>query len=250
MPSAEIPARLDPLTGLLDRGDELVFDEPDSYSLEMALQLIEARGTGEVILVSMAPTGGTVGLRSALAMGATGAILISDSGLAGSDALSTAKVLAATLRRVEPDLILCATESSDGYTGTVPVQVAQLLGLPSVSFAKRVELRENELLVNRQSEEGYDEISCALPAVVTVTAGAVKPRYPSFKGIIAAKAKLIDGVSLADLDLDPSTVGVAGARQVVNSVEPGKPRAGGRVIVDDGTAEEEILVVLETWKVI
>ncbi len=140
IPDPAAPPALDPGTKNLVRAGKLILDDSDAYGVEMALQLADAAGGGEVTLVSMAPNGETSGLRTALAMGAAKAILISDDALAGSDALGTAKVLAAAIRRAEPDLILAATESTDGYTGTTPVQVAELLGLPSVTFAKKVEV--------------------------------------------------------------------------------------------------------------
>ena len=140
-------------------------------------------------------------------MGAAKAILVSDEALAGTDALGTAKVLAAAIKRVEPDLILAATESTDGYTGTTPVQIAELLGLPSVTFAKKVEVTGNSVKVDRQTEAGYDEVESPLPAVVTVTAGVVEPRYPSFKGIMAAKSKPVETLTIADLGFDASQVG-------------------------------------------
>src|ERR671910_2027277 len=132
---------LDPSDNTLKRDGKLILDESDSYGVEMALQLVAAAGGGEVSLVSMAPNNEVSGLRTALAMGAASAILVSDPALQGTDALGTAKVLAAAIKRVEgADLILTATESSDGYTGTVPEQLAELLGLPSVTFAKHIEV--------------------------------------------------------------------------------------------------------------
>src|SRR6202453_2107299 len=154
IPDPAAPGALDPGTHTLVRSGKLIMDDSDNYGVEMALQL--AGGEGDVVtLVSMAPGGETSGLRTALAMGAAKAILVSDPALAGSDALSTAKVLAAAIRRAEPDLVLAATESTDGYTGTTPVQVAELLGLPSVTFAKKVEVSGTTVKVERQTESGY-----------------------------------------------------------------------------------------------
>src|SRR5512143_2775918 len=152
IPDPAAPGALDPATNTLKREGKLILDESDSYGVEMALQLVAAAGEGEVTLVSMAPNDEVSGLRTALAMGAHKAILVSDDSLKGSDALSTAKVLAAAIKRAEPDLILAATESTDGYTGTTPVQVAELLGLPSVTFAKHVEVADGTVKVNRQTE--------------------------------------------------------------------------------------------------
>ncbi len=153
----------------LDRSSKLILDEADSYGVEMALQLVDKAGGGEVTLVSMAPNQETSGLRTALAMGAAKALLVSDEALSGSGALDTAKVLAAAIKRADPDLVLAATESSDGYTGTVPEMVAALLDLPSVTFAKDIELVDGALKVRRQTEAGYDVVEAPTPAVVSDT---------------------------------------------------------------------------------
>ena len=182
----------------------------------------------------MAPNGEISGLRTALAMGAAKAILVSDDALAGTDALGTAKVLAAAIKRAEPDLILAATESTDGYTGTTPVQVAELLGLPSVTFAKKVEVDGGSVKVERQTEAGYDEVECPLPAVVTVTAGVVEPRYPSFKGIMAAKSKPVDEPDRGRPRHRRGQVGAAGARQEITDVVRAEARAAGEIVVDEG----------------
>ncbi len=177
-------------------------------------------------------------------MGAAKAILVSDDSLAGSDALGTAKVLAAAIKRAEPDLILAATESTDGYTGTTPVQVAELLGLPSVTFAKKVEITGDSVKVERQTESGYDEVESPLPALVTVTAGVVEPRYPSFKGIMAAKSKPVETLTVADLGLDAGQVGAAGARQEVTNVAEAEARSAGEIVVDEGEGYTRVIAFL------
>jgi electron transfer flavoprotein beta subunit len=250
IPDPATPGRLDPETRTLVRQGKLILDDSDAYGVEMGLQLVDTAGGGEVILVSVAPRGESGGLRSALAMGADRAVLVSDDALVGSDALGTAKVLAAAIRRVEPDLVIAATESTDGYTGTTPVQLAQLLGLPSVTFARRVEVEGGELRVERQTEAGYDEVACPLPAVVTVTAGVVEPRYPSFKGIMAAKTKPVEELGLADLGVAPSEVGWTGARQEIVEVVPTEQRAAGEIVEDQGNAHERVIEFLQRWKVI
>ena len=249
IPDPANPGRLDEATRTLVRDEKLILDESDSYGVEMALQMAEATG-GEVIAVSMAPNEEFGGLRTALAMGADRAILISDEALAGSDALGTAKVLAAAMRRAEPDLILAATESTDGYTGTVPTQIAELLGLPSVTFAKSVELGDGEVTVQRQTEAGYDEVVCPLPAVLSVTAGTVEPRYPSFRGIMAAKSKPADRLGIADLGIEAATVGWAGARQEIVEVVPVPAREAGEIVTDAGDGHERIVAFLEELKIL
>src|SRR5215213_9163129 len=250
IPDPATPGALDPGTNTLKRDGKLILDESDSYGVEMALQLVDKAGGGEVTLVSMAPNGETSGLRTALAMGAAKAILISDDALSGAGALDTAKVLAAAIKRAEPDLVLTATESSDGYTGTVPEQVAALLGLPSITFAKEIHLEGETVNVQRQTEAGYDEVTSPLPALVSVTAGVVEPRYPSFKGIMAAKSKPVDQKTLADLGIDAGAVGSAGAGQEIVTVEDAPAREAGEIVEDDGEGFTRIVAYLENLKVI
>jgi electron transfer flavoprotein beta subunit len=224
-------------------------DESDGYGVEMALQLVTTAGSGEVSVVSMAPNGEMSGMRTALAMGAVKGVLVSDPVLAGSDALTTAKVLAAAIQKMGPvDLIIGATESSDGYTGTVPEQIAELLGMPSITFAKKVEVSGTTLKVDRQSEAGYDEVECQLPALISVTAGVVEPRYPSFKGIMAAKSKPVETFTASDLGV--TATGWAGAGQKIVSVTQAEARQAGEVVEDDGSAFEKIVAYLENLKVI
>jgi electron transfer flavoprotein beta subunit len=250
IPDPAAPGSLDPSTHNLVRQGKLILDDSDSYGVEMALQLAEQAGGGEVTLVSMAPAGETSGLRTALAMGAAKAILVSDDALAGSDALSTAKVLAKAIERAQPDLVLAATESTDGYTGTMPVQLAELLGMPSITFAKKVSISDGAVRVERQTEAGYDDVQCPLPAVVTVTAGVVEPRYPSFKGIMAAKSKPLEQLTVSDLGLTSDVVGATGARQEVTEVTAAADRQAGEKVVDEGDAHENIVRFIEQLKLV
>ncbi|HLJ07339.1 MAG TPA: electron transfer flavoprotein subunit beta/FixA family protein [Acidimicrobiia bacterium] len=250
IPDPAAPQALDPETKTLVREGKLILDDSDAYGVEMGLQLAEQAGGGEVTLVSMAPAGETSGLRTALAMGAAKAILVSDDALKGSDALATAKVLAKAIERAQPDLVIAATESTDGYTGTTPVQVAELLGLPSVTFAKKVSIADGSVRVERQTEAGYDEVECPLPALVTVTAGVVEPRYPSFKGIMAAKSKPVDQLTVADLGVDAAQVGLGGSRQEVVEVVDAEERKAGEVVTDEGDAHERVVQFLEQLKLV
>ncbi|HZR13721.1 MAG TPA: electron transfer flavoprotein subunit beta/FixA family protein [Acidimicrobiia bacterium] len=250
IPDPATPGALDS-DNTLKREGKLILDESDSFGVEMALQLVDKAGSGEVTLVSMAPNDEVSGLRTALAMGAAKAILVSDDALAGSDALSTAKVLAKAIERAgEVDLVLAATESTDGYTGTVPPQVAELLGWPSLTYARKVEVDDGKVTIERQTEAGYDVVDASLPAVVSVTAGVVEPRYPSFKGIMAAKNKPVDKVGVSDLGLSADQVGWSGARQEITKVEPAPAREAGEKIEDEGDAYERIVQFLEQLKVI
>jgi electron transfer flavoprotein beta subunit len=249
IPDPASPGELDPATNTLKRDGKLILDESDSYGVEMALQLVATAGDGEVSIVSMAPNGEMSGMRTALAMGAAKGVLVSDPELAGSDALTTAKIVAAAVQRLGgADLVIAGTESSDGYTGTVPEQLAEVLGLPSVTFAKHIEVDGGALKVSRQTEAGYDEVTCPLPAVVSVTAGVVEPRYPSFKGIMAAKSKPVDAVTAGDLGVAP--VGWAGSGQQIVDVSQAAARQAGEIIEDDGEAFQRIVAFLEDLKVI
>ncbi len=251
IPDPATPGELDPDTKTLKREGKLILDDSDAYGVEMALQLADKAGGGEVTLVSMAPNDEVSGLRTALAMGAAKAILISDPDLLGSDALTTAKIIAKAVERAgEVDLVLTATESTDGYTGTIPAQVAELLGWPSLTFAKHVEVGDGKVTIERQTEAGFDKVESPLPAVVSVTAGVVEPRYPSFKGIMAAKNKPVDQVKVGDLGLSGDQVGWAGARQEIVSIEAAPEREAGEKIEDEGDAHERVVAFLEQLKVI
>jgi electron transfer flavoprotein beta subunit len=248
IPDPAAPASLD-ASHNLDRSGKLILDEADTYGVEMALQLVDKAGSGEVTVVSMGSAADVAGLRNALAMGAAKAVIVSDDTLRGTDALGTAKVLAAVIKRESPDLILAATESSDGYTGTTPVQLAELLGLPSITFAKSVLVEGTTVKVERQTESGYDEVTAPIPCVVTVTAGVVEPRYASFKGIMAAKSKPVEVLSVADLGLE-GAVGPAGARQEITAVVAAESRQAGEKHVDEGDGAEKIVAFLESIKVL
>ena len=250
IPDPAVPGKLE-ADHTLERAGKLILDDSDAYGVEMSLQLAEKAGGGEVVLISMAPNGEVSGLRTALAMGAARAVLVSDDALAGSDSLSTAKVIAKAVERAGGiDLVVTATESTDGYTGTIPAQVAELLGWPSLTFAKEIHLEGTTAKIQRQTEAGYDVVEASLPAVVSVTAGVVEPRYPSFKGIMAAKNKPVDQVTVADLGLDAGQVGWAGARQKIVNVGAAPERQAGEKIEDDGTAFEKVVEFLDGLKVI
>ena len=233
----------------LNRTGKLILDEADTFGVEMALQLVDKASDGEVTVVSMGSADDVGGIRNALAMGAAKAVIVSDVSLRGTDALGTAKVLAAVIKRISPDLVLAATESSDGYTGTTPVQIAELLGLPSITFAKSVAIDGTTVKVERQTDSGYDEVTVPLPALVTVTAGVVEPRYASFKGIMAAKSKPLEVLSVADLSLGTET-GQVGAREEITDIVAAEARASGEKYVDEGDGAEKIVAFLESIKVL
>jgi len=242
--------KLDPQSHLLIRDQgEVVLDPGDTYGVEAALQ-VAAASEGEVVVISMGPEKTVEVIRKAMAMGASAGVLVSDERLRGSDALATAQVLAAAAKRVQPDLLIACTESTDGYTGTVPAAIAELLGWPSLTFAKELEVTGSKVRIHRQTPNGHDVVEAELPAVVTVTGGINEPRYPTLKGIVASRSKPLEQPTLEDLGIDPSTVGASGASQKIVSVEPAPQRQGGEVIEDQGGAAQRIADYLAELKVI
>ena len=247
IPDPATPYELDSENHFVVRPEDQVLDDTDRYGVEMGLQLAEAT-EGEVVLVSMSPANSLQGIRQALAMGADKAIVVDDETLRGSGALVTARVLAAAIEREGADLVIAGTESTDGYVGVVPQMLAELLGMPAMTFARKVELTDGSIRIERQTSDGYDVVEAALPALVTVTSGSVEPRYPTFKGIMAAKQKPIEQPNCADLGVD--SVGSAGSGQEIVEVRPAPARAAGTKVVDEGEAHEEIVKLLEQAKVV
>ena len=250
IPDPAAPGSLDPVTHTLDRSGKLILDDSDAYGVEMALQLAPTDAGNQVTLVSMAPNNETSGLRTALAMGAPGAILVSDDALAGSDALTTAKVLAAAIRRAEPDLVIAATESTDGYTGTLPVQVAELLGLPSVTFAKSVAVDGGTVKVERQTESGYDEVESPAPGARHGHRRGGRAAVPLVQGDHGRKVQ-----AGRDADADrPGSRRIAGRSSRGTSGDHGGDgggeRGSGEIVVDEGDGAQRIVSFLEQVKVI
>lgn len=227
------------------RTGKIVLDDADLYGVEVALQLRDAAGGGEVSVVSMVPGGEVTGVRTALAMGADKAVIVSDDALANAHALATAKVLNAAINRTgDIDLVIAGTESSDGYTGTIPAQIAALRNVSALTFATSVELNDSTITIKRQSNEGVDVVSATLPSVVSVTAGVVEPRYPNFKGIMDAKNKPAETVSLADLGIDGGTLDIGS--QKVTALDDAPGRASGVKIDDVDIAADKIVEFLES----
>jgi len=228
----------------LSREKEVVLDPGDECGVEEGLQLKEAHG-GEVILVSMGPERAKDAIRKGLSMGADRGVLITDPQLAGADALITARALAAAIKPEAPDLVICATESYDGSTGMVPPMLAELLGMPQVSFAKKVEVDGSNIKVHRQTSDGYQVVEVATPALISVTAGIAEPRYASLKGIMAARSKEIKQIGLGDLGIEKGE-----PAETIQGLTDAETRKAGAVIEDDGTAVDRIIQVLVEAKVV
>jgi electron transfer flavoprotein beta subunit len=245
IPDPATPYELDPENHYVVRPDEQVLDDTDRYGVEVALQLAESTES-TVTLVSMSPSGGLQGIRQALAMGADSAVVVDDASLRGADALTTARVLAAAIQRAGFDLVIAGSESTDGYTGVVPQQMAELLGVPALSFARKVEHLDGKIRIERQTANGYDVVEAPTPVLLTVTSGVVEPRYPTFKGIMQAKKKPIDQTTVADLGLGDA----ASWAQSIKSVDPVAARQAGEIIEDEGEAFTRIVALLEEVKVV
>ena len=249
IPDPNAPGKLDPQTKRLVReGVDLVLDPGDEHAVEAGLQLVEKDG-GEVVIISMGPPRALEAIRRALAMGANRGILVSDPELENSDALSTAMALAAAIKGQPFDLIICGTESTDGSSGAMPAQLAELLGLPLLSFAKKLEVSDGKATIDRQTDEGYDVVESPLPAVVTVTGGINEARYPALRGIMQAKNKDVKQLSLAEIKLE-GQAGKAALTQEVVAVAPAEARKAGEVIEDKGEGAKRVADFLKELKVI
>jgi electron transfer flavoprotein beta subunit len=216
----------------LDRSaSPAVINGNDEYVLEAALKLVEAHG-GEVTLLTMAPAAAPETMRKGLAMGAQRGVHVTDPALAGSDAWSTAQVLAAALRELEYDLVLAGFDTSDGVGGVVGPAVATLLKLPYLSSAARIEPdpAARTVRVRRISATGFDLLEAPMPALIVGTQLLGEPRYPSLKGIMGARSKEIVTRSLADLGLDPAAVGGAASMTAVIAKRTPPPRGAARIV--------------------
>ncbi len=228
----------------LARDKEVVLDPGDECGIEEGLQLKEANG-GEVILVSMGPERAKDAIRKGLSMGADRGVLISDAKLAGADALLTARALAAAIKPEAPDLVICGTESYDGSTGMVPPMLAELLGMPQLTVAKKVEVSGSTIKIHRQTADGYQVVEAPTPVLITVTAAIAEPRYASLKGIMAARSKEIKLIGLSDLGIEAGE-----PAESIEGLTEAVARKAGAVIQDDGTAVDRIIALLTEAKVL
>ena len=220
--------------GTLDRASlDGLINELDEYAIEEGLRIAEAHG-GEVTILSMGPQKASESIRKALSMGADKAVHLVDDALAGSDALATSYAMAQVLTSIGFDLVICGSESTDARTGVLPAMLAEWLGAPQLTLAGKVDIDGTGVTIRRMSDDGYDTVQASLPAVVSVVEKINEPRYPSFKGIMAAKKKPVQTMSLADAGIDATQVGLANAATTVADFAPRPPRAAGVVVTDEG----------------
>src|ERR1700687_964028 len=249
IPDPNVPGKLDPQSKRLVReGIDVVLDPGDEHAVEAALQIVE-KDEGGVTIISMSPPRAMEAIRRALAMGGHRGILITDPRLENSDALSTARAIAAAIKGQTYDLIICGTESTDGSSGAVPAQLAELLGLPLLSFAKKLEIMEGKAQIDRQTDDGYDVVEAPLPAIVTVTGGINEARYPALRGIMQAKNKEVKQVGLNDLGLN-GQVGKNALTEEVVEIKSAEARKAGEVVEDKGEGAKRVADFLAELKVI
>jgi electron transfer flavoprotein beta subunit len=224
-----------------------VINEMDEYAIEEALRIREAHGA-EVTLLTMGPERATESIRKALSMGPDKAVHIVDEALHGSCALSTSAVLAAALKQLEPDVVICGAESTDARGQVLPHMLAERLGVAALTGARKLTVDGSTLTIERQTEEGYEVVRAAAPAVVSVWDTINEPRYPSFKGIMEAKKKPVSTLTLADLGIEAGGVGAAGASTAVVEHSKRPPRSGGQKVTDNGDGGTELVGFLATEK--
>ncbi|MBC7463669.1 MAG: electron transfer flavoprotein subunit beta/FixA family protein [Actinobacteria bacterium] len=247
------------VAGVLDRESaEAVLNDLDEYAVEEALRIVEAHGGNgdagphKITVISMGPSRATDAARKALSMGADSAIVVTDGALAGSDAIATSRVLAKVITDGNFDLVICGTESTDARMSVVPAMIAQRLNWASLTFAGSLVVAPDtgDISITRVTESGVDLIKAKLPAVVSVIEKINEPRYPSFKGIMAAKKKVMDVRDLASLSLDANTVGIVGAWSVVEDAVARPARSAGIKVVDEGNAGNALVEFLVEKKLI
>jgi electron transfer flavoprotein beta subunit len=250
VPEAGSARRIDPQTKRLDRSGEGVLNAFDVNAVEEALRLKEAQGEGEVIVVALGPARALDSLRKALAMGADRAVLVSDDGAVGSDLVATSHALAKALEREDPELVLFGQQSSDSDGAVLWAAIAERLRLPMVSQAAELTVADGKATVKRQTEFGYDRIEVPLPAVVAVSDAINEPRYPSLKGIMGAKSKPQETLTLAEVGVALDLVGETGSKTEVLALAAPPPRGDSRKIDDDGSGAQQILDFLVEKKLL
>lgn len=228
-------------------GVDGLLSELDEYAVEQALQIIEA-GEGEVTVLTVGPADAADAVRKALQMGADKGVHVIDDAVHGSDVFATAKILAEAIKKLEHDLVIFGMGSTDGNTGVVPTLVADILGVPAVTFGGKLTLDGDTVTIGRDGDTATLEVQASLPAVVSVTDQTDEARYPSFKGIMAAKKKEVVEWSLADLGLDGASVGLDAAWTKVESNEPRPPRTAGEIVTDEGDGGVKLVEFLASKK--
>ncbi len=250
VPDSGSERNLDPQDFTVARGSaDNVVNEIDEYAIEEALTLKEAHG-GEVTILTVGPDSAADAIRKALSMGADRAVHVSDEGIHGACAPQTSAILAAALSQLEYDIVLCGAESTDGQLSVMPALLAERLGLPQLSGARKLTVEGGVARVERQTDGGYWALEAPLPAIVSTWDTINEPRYPSFKGIMAAKKKPVESKSLADLGVDAGTVGLGAATPQVLDFAGRPPKGEGVKVTDEGDGAEKLVGYLAAQKIV
>ncbi|MBT2213600.1 MULTISPECIES: electron transfer flavoprotein subunit beta/FixA family protein [Actinomadura] len=248
VPDTESPRKLKSDDSTLDRAAaDGVINELDEYAIEEALRVKEAHG-GEVTVLTLGPDKATDSIRRSLAMGADKAVHLVDDAFAGSDALQTSYVIGQALGHTGFDLVILGSESTDARTGVLAAMLAERLGVPQLSLANKVEIDGTAITIQRQTDYGHDRVEATLPAVVSVVEKINEPRYPSFKGIMAAKKKPVETLGAGDAGIDAGRVGLANAATEVVDFAEAPPREKGQIVTDEGSGGTAIADFLASKK--
>jgi electron transfer flavoprotein beta subunit len=226
-----------------------LLSELDEYAVEEALKIRDA-GEGEVTILTVGPEQAAAAIRKSLQMGADKGIHVIDDAIHGSDAVATSLVLAKTLERTAYDLVLCGMSSTDGSMGVVPAMLAERLGLPQLTLASEVSVDGSTVTVQRDGDVATETVQATTPLVLSVTDQINEPRYPSFKGIMAAKKKPVDTFALADLGLSNDEVGLSSAWTRVDGLQARPPRSAGTIVKDQGDGATKLVEFLTAQKFI
>ncbi|HEY7045818.1 MAG TPA: electron transfer flavoprotein subunit beta/FixA family protein [Jatrophihabitantaceae bacterium] len=250
VPDTSAERKLNPADNTLDRDAvDAVINEIDEYAIEEGMLLKEAHG-GEVTILTVGPDRATESIRKALSMGADKAVHVSDEAIHGSDVIQTAKVIAKALGTIEYDVVIAGSEATDTRMSVLPALVAEALGVPQLTHARKVSVDGSSITIERVSDAGYDVVQASTPAVISVVEKINEPRYPSFKGIMAAKSKPIQTLSVSDLGLGADEVGLGNAASQVVSFEVAPPRQAGQIVKDEGDGGAKIADFLASKKLI
>lgn len=249
VPDAQADPHFSSSDNTVDRAGDGLLSELDEYAVEEALKLVADAG-GEVTVLTVGPEDATDAARKALQMGADKAVHVVDDAIHGSDYLATSKILAAALGTLEYDIVLTGMASTDGVGGVVPAMLAERLGLPQVTLASELTLEGSAVKIRRDNDAASETIEATLPAVISVTDQINDPRYPSFKGIMAAKKKPVETKSLADLGVDAGSVGLANATSQVLDFAGRPPKGEGVKVTDEGDGAEKFVGFLASQKIV
>ena len=249
VPDAAADRTFDDADHTVDRtGVDGLLSELDEYAVEQALTIAEASDDAEVTVLSVGPEQATDAIRKALQMGVDKGVHVSDEAIHGSDAIATSLVLAKAIEKLDYDIVLCGMASTDGEMGVVPAMLAERLGIAQVTLGSELAVEGSTVRIRRYGDVSTETVEASTPAVVSVTDQTPEARYPSFKGIMAAKKKPVESWALADLDVAPDQVGLAAAWSSVSATQKRPPRTKGQIVTDEGEGGVQLVEFLAAQK--